>query len=211
MSALAGVVFFALIVWYASLISGAPAATDPGRDVIAWVSRHQGRLQWAAVVIGIAMSAALIWVSGLYAALRRAEGGRGGLAVSALAGGVLAAAGTSVGALVLGVTANRIGDLDPAAARVWWTAWLLSFGVTLLGLLVLVGATSAIGLRGLLFARWFAIAGVVLAAASAVGAGTIGYANDVIQVIAGLAIVLDSVWILLVSVFLWRKPALALP
>jgi hypothetical protein len=51
----------------------------------------------------------------------------------------------------------------------------------------------------------------VLAVVSAVGACTIGYDTSAIQVVAGVAIPLDAVWILLVSMFLWRDPALALP
>jgi hypothetical protein len=211
MAALGGAVYFTLVVIYTNLISGYPSATDSRREIFGYVARHQDRLQLAAVVIGLAMPAALVWLSGLYRALTKAEGGTPALALAALGGGVLAAAGTVTGALILGTTAVRVADLGPAGARVWWTTYLLSTGATLLGLVLLVGATAAACLQTGLFARWFAVASVVLALASAVGAFTIGYDTTGIQLVAGIAIVLDSVWIFLISIFLWRDPALALP
>jgi hypothetical protein len=66
-------------------------------------------------------------------------------------------------------------------------------------------------LRARLFARWFAGASVALVLTSLVGACTIGYTGDAIQIVAGISVILDSVWILLVSLFLLREPALGLP
>jgi hypothetical protein len=210
-AALAGVVFFALMVVQANLRGGAPSATDSGEEVIDYVASHDGRLQLGAALLGLAMSAALVWLSGLFRALRRAEGGVSTVAVAALTGGVLAAASAVIGALIQGTIATRIDDLSPADARVWWTMLLLSTGAILFGLLVMIGATVIAGLQTGLFGRWFAVAGIVLTLASLAGAFTIGYANAGIQVVAGVAVLLDGVWMLLVSVFLWRHPALALP
>lgn len=209
-AALAGAVFFVLFLAFANLTTGTPSATDPSREVFTYLTDHQGRIQLAAVVIGLAMPAALVWLSGLVRALTKAESGRPGLAPVALGGGVLAAASTVTAALVLGTTANRIKDLGPRGAGAWWTMYLLSAGAMLLGLLLLVGATAVISLHTGLFPRWFSVASVVLTLTSLVGACTIGYDAAGIQVVAGVALVLDSVWILLVSLYLWRQPALAL-
>lgn len=211
LAAIGGAVFFVLVVVNGSMTSGSPSATDPGRKVFDYVAAHHGRLQLGAVLMGLAMSASLLWLSGLFRALRRVEGGTPGLALVALGGGVLAAASTVTGALIAGTTATRINDLGPAGARVLWTMYLLSSGATLLGLLVLIGASAVVCLQAQLFARWFAVASAVLALASVVGAFTIGYANAGIQVVAGIALILDAAWILAVSIFLWRDPALALP
>ena len=51
----------------------------------------------------------------------------------------------------------------------------------------------------------------MLALISVVGAFTIGYTTTGIQVVAGIAVLLDALWILAVSIYLWRDPALALP
>ena len=211
LAALGGAVFFALFMTFASLTSGTPSATDSARDTFNYVSAHDGRLQLAAVLYGLAMPAALVFLSGLFRALREAEGGRAGLALAALGGGVLAAAGAVTGALIMGVTATRIADIGPAGARVWWTMFLASLAATLLGLLLLIGATAVVSLESRLFPRWFALASVALALVSIVGAFAIGYATTGLQVTAGIAVILDSIWIFVVSFFLWREPELSLP
>jgi hypothetical protein len=211
LAALGGAVFFALFLAFASLTSGTPSATDSAQETFNYLSAHDGRLQLAAVLYGLAMPAALLFLSGLFRALREAEGGKAALAVAALGGGVLAAASTVTGALIMGATATRIADIGPASARLWWTMFLTSYGATLLGLLLLIGTTAIVSLESELFARWFAVASVVLALLSIVGAFTIGYATTGIQVTAGIAVILDSVWIFLVSFFLWRDPKVALP
>jgi hypothetical protein len=211
LAALAGAIFFALMVVQANFRSGAPSATDSGEKIFRYVTAHADRLQLGAVLLGLAMSAAIVWLSGLFRVLRRAESGTPAVAVAALAGGVLAAASTVVSALIEGTMATRIDDLGPAGVRVWWTLFLLSIGATLLGLFVLIGATAIISLQTPLFGRWFDVASVVLALASLVGAFAIGYATTAIQIVAAVAIVLDGVWILLVSISMWRDPTLALP
>jgi len=78
----------------------------------------------------------------------------------------------------------------------------MSLGAILLGLLLLIGASAVISLERELFSRWFAVASVVLALVSIAGAFTIGDATTGVQATAVLALILDSVWIFLVSCFL---------
>jgi hypothetical protein len=60
------------------------------------------------------------------------------------------------------------------------------------------------------FARWFAIASLILVLVSIAGAFAIGYASTALQAVAGVALLLDSGWIFAVSIFLFRDPTLAL-
>lgn len=210
-AAVGGVLFFVLFLVFATLTSNSPSVSDTRQEIFTYLTDHHDRLQFAAVALGLAMPAALLMLSGLFRALRRAEGTTPGLAVAALGGGTLAAAGSAVGALLLGTTANRVADLNPAGARVAWTLFELSLGMTLLGLLLLVGSTAVVSLHTRLFPRWFTAASVLLAIASVIGACAIGYATTGIAVVAGLAVVFDSVWILLVSVYLWRGRTVTLP
>jgi hypothetical protein len=152
LAALGGAVFFALVVVNSNLLSGAPSATDSGQETFNYLARHQDRLQLSAVLWGFAMAAALVWLSGHFRALRRAEGGTPAVALVAPGGGVLAAASTVAGALIQGTTAARISDVGPTSAGVYWTMYLMSIGATLIGLLLLVGATAVICLRTRLFA-----------------------------------------------------------
>jgi hypothetical protein len=210
LSALAGAIFFVLVVVQATLRSGTPSATDSGQGIVDYVTEHQGELQLGAALLGLAMAAALAWIPGLYATLRRAEGAKSGLAIAAVAGGAVAAASGAMTALIQGTIAVQIGDLDAASVQVWWTMWLLSIGAIVLGLVVSIGVTAIISLQQHLFARWFGMASVLLVLLSLIGAFTLGYAGAGVQTVAGIAVLLDSVWILLVSIFLWRDPSLAI-
>ena len=211
LAALAGAVSFVLILISAILRGNAPSATDSSQKIFSYLALHHGQLQLGAVLAALAMSTALVWAAGLYRALRKAEGGTSGLALAAFGGGVLTAASMLTLALIEGTMATRFYDLGPAGARVFWTMFLLSTGAVLVGLLVVIGATAVVCLRAHLFPRWFAVASTVLALASLTGACTIGYTTVGIQVASGLAIVFDGVWILMVSIYLWRAPALTVP
>ena len=50
------------------------------------------------------------------------------------------------------------------------------------------------------------MASLVLALASVAGAFTVGYTAAGIQTVAGITAVLDAIWTLLVSFYLWRRP-----
>lgn len=211
-AALAGAVFFVLIAISASVLSNAPNPfSDSGQDILSYLALHHDRLQLSAALMALAMSTALVWAAGLYRALRKAEGGSPGLALTAFGGAVLTAASTVTYALIEGTMATRFSDLGPAGARVIWTMLRLSIGAILVGLLVVIGATAIVCLRARLFPRWFAVASTVLALASAVGVCTIGYAPVGIQIVAAFALIFDFVWILMVSIYFWRDPALTAP
>jgi len=97
-AALGGAVFSVLVVINSNLLSGSPSATDSGQETFNYLTGHQGRLQISAVRWGFAMAAALVWLSAHFRALRRVEGGTPGIALVALAGGMLAATSTLTGA-----------------------------------------------------------------------------------------------------------------
>jgi hypothetical protein len=208
-TALGGLAFFGLLLVFATLTSNSPAANDTRNEFYAYVASNHDRLQWAAVVYAWAMPAALLFVTGLFAALRRAEGGRARLAVAALAGGVLAAAATLIGALVLGTVATRFLDLGPAGTRVLWTAWQLSFGAILAGQVLMIGSTAAVGWSGRLFPRWFVLASIVLTLLSAAGVLALGFTSAGVQTAAVVTVLLNAVWSVLVSLHLMRHPELA--
>lgn len=81
----------------------------------------------------------------------------------------------------------------------------MSHGAMLLGLALITGATGVVCMRTDRFSHGFGLTSLALALLSLAGAFTIGYASDPIQAVAGVTILLDSVWIAVVSFFLWRR------
>jgi hypothetical protein len=202
------VVFVILIIVQGPILTGgAPTLTSSAQKVFSYFSAHQGTVKAAAALYGLAMPAVLVWVVGLFAALRKAEGGRAALALGAPLGTVLAAGATVVSAALEAVIACRIGDLTPSTTRVLFTAQQFVQAGILFGLLLAVGAAAAVVLRTGVFARWVGIVGALLAVASIAGAFGIGYAR--LQVVAGVMLSLDTLFVLVLSVYLWIRPELA--
>jgi hypothetical protein len=209
--ALAGIAFFVLIVVSAPILQGgSPSLTDSSAKVFHYISTHVGRLKAAGALNGFAMAAVLVWLAAHFSSLRKAEGGRSGFAVAALAGGILAAAATVVQGSLLADTALRIHDLGDSGARFFWTLSTFLNGGTIAGLTILVGASALVMLNSGMNSPWFAWASGVLAVVNLVGILSMGYANGAIQAIFTVGITLSSVWILILSVMLLRKPERAI-
>ncbi len=211
LTALAGVLFVVLIIVQGPVLTPSLKVTDSAQKIFNSIRSHQTDFKASAALYGLAMSAVLIWAAGLFRVLRKAEGGAAGLAASALGGVALAAAMSVVAAATEATTALRINDLGPGGARFYYTLSQFTQGGILFGLLVVVGATALVSLRTGLFARWFGAVSVVLAIASVVGALGVAYASNTIQTVTGVMLTLNTLWILVVSIYLWRQPELAIP
>ena len=205
--ALAGLAFFVLIVVGGPVLqSGSPSLTDTSAKMFRYVLAHQGKLKASAALFGFAMAAVLVWLAAHYSSLRKAEGGHAGFAPAALAGGILATASTVAYAAVLGVTALRIHDLTNAEARFFWTMAQFLNGGLLAGLAILVGASAVVFLSDRMYARWFAWVSGALAVLDLVAVLGIAYANGTIQALLAIGATLTTIWILVISVLLWRSP-----
>ena len=209
--ALAGLAFFVLIVVSGPVLqSGSPSLTDSSAKMFHYISTHVGKLKASGALSGFAMAAVLVWLAAHYSALRKAEGGHAGFAPAALAGGILAAASTVVGGAVLAVAALRIHDLGASGARFFWTLQVFMSGGTLAGLAILVGASAVVFLNTGIYGRWFTWVSAVIAVVDLVGILGLAYANGGVQAIVVIGLSLTILWILVVSVMLWRKPELAI-
>jgi uncharacterized protein DUF4386 len=211
LTALAGLLFVVLIIVQGPVLTPSLKLTDSAHKIFNSIQSHQSNIKASAGLYGLAMSAVLIWAAGLFRVLRKAEGGAAGLAAAAVGGISLAAAATVVAAATEAATALRIKDLGPGGARFYFTLSQFTQGGILFGLLVVVGAAGLVSLRTGLIGRWFGIVSVVLAVVSVVGAAGVAYASDGIQIVTAIALSLDTLWVLVISFYLWREPELAIP
>jgi len=210
LTALAGLAFFILIIVQGPVLSPNLNVTDSAQKIFNSIRDHQSNIKASAALYGLAMSAVLIWAAGLFRVLRKAEGGAAGLAAAALGGVALAAAMTVAAAALEATTALRIHDLGPGGARFYFTLSQFTQAGILFGLVVVVGTTALISLRTGLIGRWFGLVSVVLAVVSVVGAFGLAYASDTMQAVTAVGLTLDTLWILVVSIYVWRKPELAI-
>lgn len=209
LTAVAGLAFAVLIIVAAGVQGSRPSLSDSSQEIFTYIKDHQDALKASAALFGLAMAAVLFWAWGLLSALRKAENGNSDLGVVAVAGGVLASAMTIASSAVIATTALRIDDLGPTGGKTFFTLYQLTLVGTNFGLAVLIGAAAAVSLRRGLFTRRFTIVSIILALVTLVGGLGIAYARDAIQIVSGVALVLDVVWILVVSIRLWRTPEIA--
>jgi len=209
--ALAGLAFFVLIVVSGPILQGsAPSVTDSAAKIYHYIATHVSDLKAAGALAAFAMAAVLVWLAAHFSSLRKAEGGRSGFAVAALGGGVLATAATVVNGALGATTALRVHDLGLGGARFFFTLGQFLGGGTITGLTILVGASAWVFLRTGLHARWFAWVSAALAVVDLVGILAIAYTNGAAQAFQGIGITLSLVWILAISVVLWRNPERAI-
>lgn len=146
----------------------------------------------------------LLFLGGLFGVLRRAEGGSGTLAASALGAGIAMAMTWPMGILVAGLSSGIVADGGDLA-----TAWALdgmaplSLALSAFPRTVLLAATSLLLLDSRLVPRWMGLLGLVLAVASLIGTGML-LLPDMFPVLALVTLIFE-LWILALSVSLVRS------
>jgi hypothetical protein len=209
--ALAGLAFVVLIIVGGPILQGSsPSVTDSTAKIYNYISSHVSDLKASAALSAFAMAAVLVWLAAHFSSLRKAEGGRSGFAVAALSGGILATAVTVTVSGVSATTALRVHDLGPSGARFFFTLDQFVNSGILAGLSILVGASALVFLRAGLYARWFGWATAALAVIDLVGILAVAYTNGAAEAFNVIGSSLTIIWILVISIMLWRKPERAI-
>lgn len=146
----------------------------------------------------------LPFLGGLFAVLRRAEGGSGALSVSALGAGVAMVVIASMGALISSLTPT-IGQLGGDAATVKAIDGMtpLALALSAFPRAVLLGATSVVLLEGRIAPGWIGWTGLALGLISLVSTGTL-VAPALFPFLA-LGTLLFVVWVAALTVALLRS------
>jgi hypothetical protein len=209
--ALAGLAFVILIVVGGPILQGSsPSVTDSASKIFHYIATHVSDLKASAALSTFAMAAVLVWLAAHFSSLRKAEGGRSGFAVAALAGGILATAATVVQSAILATTALRVHDLGLSGARFFFTLEQFMGGGLVAGLTIFVGASALVFLRTGMYPRWFAWASAALAVVDLVAILGVGYTNGAAEAFGVIGTSLTIVWILGISIVLLRKPERAI-
>jgi hypothetical protein len=189
---LTGVLFVVLTVVSFALGGEPPDADDPVGEVVEfWVDNDAANMI-AAVVEGLAAVSLLFFAASLRRSLRRAEDGGGILSVAALAGGTVAAAGIGVDASLRFAAASLADEVDPVVIQTLNALWSNFFFPMVIGLATLILATSLSALRSRIVPVWLAWIGFLIAVVFFTPAGF-------------AAFIASGVWILIVSILLWRR------
>jgi preprotein translocase subunit YajC len=189
-------VLFAIVI-FAGVFTGGetPDAGDSPARVVTYFATHRSEAELSSLLFAIGFLIFLFFAASLRSFLRRTEGAEG-LAALALAGAVVMTGGALLASTIEYALAHELHNLTPAGAQI---LNLLSNEV---GLVMLVGggfvlmvASGLAILRGAPVPRWLGWAAIAIGILA------------LVLPIAFIALLLLLIWILVTSIFIYRRQA----
>jgi hypothetical protein len=201
-----GAIFFAGLAFLTFFVvpKFAPIDAPPEQHAAAWA--EMGNLSAvASYLLTLQIPFLLLFLGGLYAVLRRAEGGSGALAVSAFGAGVAMAMIWPMGLLVAEIgTGVAVAGGDVVTAVEFDAMAPFSLALSAFPRAVLLFATSLVLLGSGLVGRWVCWLGFALALVSLLGTGML--VDGLVPFpISLLGTMLFVVWVLALSISLFRS------
>jgi hypothetical protein len=203
LAAAAGVAFVVLSVGSTLSAGSPPAVNASAAKVAAYFHDHSGGIRAQMLVGGLGVALLVWWFGTLWRMLSRAEREQPRLAIVAAVALAMGGALALLNGIVISTAALRQGDAE--LTRLLYTLSIVVIAAAGFGIGTSVLATCVVTYRARITAPWVSYLGFV--AALAFLAGTIGTVTDRSGTVAlGLvAFVLWCVWILAVSVTMWRS------
>lgn len=203
--ALLGGVAFVVLNVAASVIQGGPPASDDTNDeVLKWFADTDSGIKAGSALSALSIVALLWWFGSLWRRMSRAEGGDHRLSVVALVGlggsGVLFAASTGI----LATVAIQVDEVGADAAKFFFVLSTVMLSMAGPFLAAHLAAVNALGLRTEFLPKWVAMLGLLSAALFLVS--TLGTTTDAdpIMFFGFIGFISWTIWILAVSLHLWR-------
>ena len=204
--AVLGGVVFVLADVAVAVLGGEPPAGDAGAvEVARYLQDHGAAIQAGLGLFGLASVALMWWMGPLWRRMVRTEGGAARLAVVSLLGLGVAGALSLASAAVSAAAEARVDQIGDEVV-VFHSLAVLLLAASGFGVAAHLLSTSVLGARTRTLPTWVVVIGVVAAlgflGSAVAGVVTAGGAADVVGA-AGFG--LWCVWILAVSVVMWRE------
>jgi hypothetical protein len=207
-AALGGIWFVALSVISAFLPGAPPSTSDSVEKIAKYFSDHSGAIEVATFLGGLAIVGLFWWFGSVWRLMADAEGGKPRMAVVALAGLAMAAALALASGAISSTVALRHIDLG-AGAKFFYVLTVVLVAMAGFGLVVHIAAVTSLSYREKIFAPWINVIGWIAALLFLIG--TIGVASDATAFvfIGLLAFLVWCLWIVVVSLNMWKRDAAA--
>jgi hypothetical protein len=203
-AALGGIWFVVLSIIGAFLPGAPPSPSDSVEEIAKYFSDHAGAIEVATLLGGLAMIGVFWWFGSLWRLMTDAEGGRPRMAVVALGGLALAAALALASGAISSTVALQHREVGEGA-KFFYILTSVLIAMAGIGLVVHIAAVTSLSYRAKIFAPWINIIGWIAALLFLIG--TIGVASDAsaVVVIGLLAFLVFSLWVVVVSVNMWKR------
>jgi len=189
---LTGVLFVVLVV-VSFLIGGEPPDADERpREIVEWYVDNEGMVVLGAVMSALGAVSLVFFAAYLRRVLQRGEQGIGVLSLAAFGGGLVAATGGGTDSAFRFALAEFADEISPVGVQAIHAVWSGFFFPMVIGIGALVLATSLAALRTRIIPVWLAWIGFVIFVVFFTPAGFIAF-------------LVSALWIIVVSVLLWRQ------
>jgi len=189
---LTGVLFLVLVVASFMIEGESPDLGAGGEEIVEFYDDNEGQTIAAAIVASLAAVALVFFAATVRRALRREEREIGVLSAAAFGGGIVAAAGIATDSAFRFALAESADEIDPTALEALHALWENFFLPMVVGVAVLVLATSLAALRARFMPVWMAWIGFVIVLA-------------LFTPIGFFAFLVAALWLAILSVLLWRQ------
>jgi hypothetical protein len=202
---LAGIVFVVLMLISAFLPGSPPKPDDPAGKIVKFIVDENDQLRWAAFVGLLAALVLLGWLGAVWRTMRRAEGGTPLLAVSAALGAVLAAALFTIGGILMSVVAI-IGPahIGASGTRFFYVLFNALGSGGAMALALFIGAFASVIIETGVLSKVMGWLGVLVALVLLAAGGGVASTRDVFFVLGFIGFAAGALWILVVSVLMFR-------
>ena len=202
--ALGGVLFVVLVVASIIATGGNVMASDSPSKILKYFNDHPDGIKVSAFLSVLAAVPIIWWAGSLWARLHRAGDRHNRLAVIAVLGLLIGGVGNlTQNAVTAGVALER-HNVGATTAKFFYVLSTAFGAGGLVGIAVLVLATSAATFRYGAFPRWIGWLGVVDGIVFLVGAASIATTSDAISTFGFVAFVLWAIWTLATSIVMFR-------
>jgi hypothetical protein len=198
-AALGGVAFVVLAVVGAFMAGSPPKVSDPDGKIVKFTKDNEDAIRIAAYLGGLAMAFFLFFLGAVGTRLRRATGGSGRLAATAVMGGIVAITLAGVGNGI-----NAYGALHPLESAGTYRLTTVVFGFLAFAAFVFTEATSIVIVRTKFLPAWLGWAGGLVALLWLVGGAAVSTEDDTIFAIGFVAFLAWALWLIALSVMLFR-------
>jgi hypothetical protein len=203
-AALGGAAFVVLNI-AGSIAQGAPPASgDSNDEVLKWFADHDSGIKAASLLGALSIVALVWWFGSLWRRMSSAERGSPRLSVISLAG-LVGSGSLFAGSLaILSTVAIQVDEVGAEQAKFFFVFSSALLSVAGAFLATHLASVSALGIRTGFIPKWVSMVGLLGALLFLVS--TIGTTTDAdLVMFTGFAgFIIWSVWILAVSVHMWR-------
>lgn len=198
--AILGAVFAMLFIFPDMASPDAP----PAERVVFFIE-HGERMLTGTYLLMLQVPLMLVFLGGLFARMRRAEGGSGVLSLIALGAGLVMTSMLYMGWMIAGNITTFIAEEggNPATVSAMDALAPMSLALSAFPRAILIGAVSFLVLERGIAPRWIGVSGLVLAAIHLAGTLTL-VIGDIFPVLA-LASLVYTIWIMALSVSVLRR------